>query len=497
MLSGKLTHVLYIWHDGLIAVSSSGRQITASRRFSLAQPLAGDVARPEPGFDDWVQAHRRDLFQIVVDSVDELHVVEDIPKVSLRDRDALIGKRMLQRFRDARFTAYRLLAANRRANQPPDGAPEARVAKGTRQVFMTALVNDSTLNPWYEVLRRHRVRIRRLSSPALLSQDLVQLFARDQSGLLVSLNPAGLRQTLVIDGVIRFSRLASIRDSGAQAVRDEMLRTLQYLSMSQRIPRAVAQAGTLKGWIVDAGIEGTDSLGAELVVDPAFKVPLMRVPTQALAPTPVADWPGLGVWVTALRSTNGFADYTNAQVRQFDQLQIWKNRIWAGAGAVAATGLAIMIGVSLLLQAHRVESQTYAKLHESYYVQISELERQLQLLPVSAGEMRAVVESAAQMRARQISAANVLGLIGQAMPQDPAMQLRSVEWRRSDDQANESQLAGNAPDVTAPDTEGQVPMAAPMGVPPARASPCASWVRSPARWARPRPMTGWPDSPSG
>ena len=113
-------------------------------------------------FQQWVERHRRDIFTLLIDHVDELQLVEEIPRLGRRDREKLIAKRSAQRFRDSEFTTHQLI--ERASGQ----------TRKQHRIAMMALKASVPVAPWLEVLLKLQIRIRRVTSPSLLADPLMR-----------------------------------------------------------------------------------------------------------------------------------------------------------------------------------------------------------------------------------------------------------------------------------------------------------------------------------
>ena len=146
---------------------------------------------------------------------------DEVPRVAGRDRRALIRRRIEQRFREAEFSIATPLSATattgRRAARPQATVP----------VLLSALRGSVALNPWLPALREAERQIVSMVSPALMAPRVTKRIRPHDSGLLATLGPDGLRQTVIVGGRLRFSRIATALDGAtAETVRDELLRTL-------------------------------------------------------------------------------------------------------------------------------------------------------------------------------------------------------------------------------------------------------------------------------
>lgn len=166
---------------------------------------------------------------LLVDVVEEDFQRDTVPHVAGRARTALIERRLLQLYRD---TPYR------------HAAPQGRERDGRKddRLLFSALTKPDHLTPWLETLQQRAVPLAGIYSVALLGE----LFARKtrlpaERCLLITRQSAGLRQSYLEEGHLRFSRLTPLSDSDPQAVAATVLReaekTRQFLASTRQLPR--------------------------------------------------------------------------------------------------------------------------------------------------------------------------------------------------------------------------------------------------------------------
>lgn len=338
----RRAHTLYVTAQGLIALTHQANRVEISARFDAPEEEIGHSINESQVVNDfrrWVKKHRDDVFVLLIDHVDEQQLIEDIPRLGSRDRESLIAKRAAQRFRDCEFTTHQML--EKIADQ---GRKQHRIA-------LMALKPSVPLTHWLDVLLDSQVRIRRLTSPTLLADPLMRRLAPGQTGLLVSHNPAGLRQTLLVNGNVRFSRLARLEAFDRQEVSDEIQRSLQYLIMTQRLTRAEMDHPGFGIWVVDDGIADAVTFPARMKLDSGADVPVRLLNPPALGMASLPGQAALGLWAGAAVRMAGRRDYGNARTSVFDRIHQWKIRLWSSSIAVALTGALMTVFVNQAVDA--------------------------------------------------------------------------------------------------------------------------------------------------
>src|SRR5579859_5857065 len=202
---------------------------TAGRALELEAKFSGDDLGIS-AFRDYLHGQRGALFAVVADLAGEDFHEEQIPYVRGADREAVLSRRLAQRYRDTRLAAALSL-----------GQVAAAERKNER-VLLTSFTNTQQLTPWLDALEEAGAKLSGVYSIPLLAPALAKkLGARDARLLLVTANRAGLRQCYVENSKLRFARLERTVDMVPQAlamfVRSETQRLVQYLVTLRALPR--------------------------------------------------------------------------------------------------------------------------------------------------------------------------------------------------------------------------------------------------------------------
>jgi len=181
-------------------------------------------------FREHLRNARGALFAVLADLAGEDFHEEQIPYVRGADRDAVVARRLAQRYRDTRLAAALSLGqatTSERRNE---------------RLLLASFTNTQQLTPWLDALEEAGARLSGVYSVPLLAPALAaRLGAREERLLLVSANRAGLRQCYVDHGRLRFARLERTVEMVPQAlamfVRSETQRLVQYLATLRALPR--------------------------------------------------------------------------------------------------------------------------------------------------------------------------------------------------------------------------------------------------------------------
>ena len=180
-------------------------------------------------FRELLLKRKRALFYLLADLSGEDFHEEQIPYLRGRDRQAVIQRRIAQRYRDTRLaTALSLgVVSGERRNE---------------RMLLASFTNSQQISPWVDAIADAGIKLAGVYSAPLLAPALAaRLGGRGGSCLVVTVNRAGLRQSFLEDGKLRFSRLERIASMDAVAlamlIRTETVRLAQYLQTMRALPR--------------------------------------------------------------------------------------------------------------------------------------------------------------------------------------------------------------------------------------------------------------------
>jgi hypothetical protein len=219
-MSAKL--VIYFTVGGHALYRVMGGALELERRFS-----ADDAGLEE--FRSHLKGRKGALAYVLADLTGEDFHEDQIPYLRGSDRQAVVQRRLAQRYRDTRLAAALSLGYV---------AGERR----TERLLLASFTNTQQFTPWLDALAESGARLSGVYSIPLLAPALAaRLGVRTGRAFVVTANGAGLRQCYVEDGHLRFARLERIADMAPEAlaafVRAETLRLLQYLSTLRALPR--------------------------------------------------------------------------------------------------------------------------------------------------------------------------------------------------------------------------------------------------------------------
>ena len=189
-------------------------------------------------FRDHLRGQGRALYAVLADLAGEDFHEEAIPYLRGSDRDAVVQRRLAQRYRDTR------LATALSLGQAFSGE------RRNERLLLTSFTNTQQLAPWLDALEEAGARLSGVYSVPLLAPALAaRLGVKAERLLLATATRAGLRQCYIEQGRLRFARLERTVEMVPQAlamfVRSETQRLLQYLVTLRALPREGAPVQVL------------------------------------------------------------------------------------------------------------------------------------------------------------------------------------------------------------------------------------------------------------
>jgi hypothetical protein len=223
--------LLYFTAEDHYLYAASGGSLRLEAKFSGDDLGVGE-------FRGYLGSRRAGLFSVVADLAGEDFHEDQIPFLRGADREAVVQRRLAQRYRDTRLAAAlslgHLSTAERR----------------NERLLLTSFTNTQQLAPWLDALEESGARLAGVYSVPLLAPALAaRLGHKSGRCFVVSANRAGLRQSFVEEGRLRFARLERTVEMVPQAlamfVRSETVRLTQYLVTLRALPREGAPVRVL------------------------------------------------------------------------------------------------------------------------------------------------------------------------------------------------------------------------------------------------------------
>lgn len=429
-----MKHLVYFTATDHYVYSWSGGRLELLARFP-----ADDAG--VTGFREFLAGRRGALFYAMADLAGEDFHEEQIPYLRGGDREQVVQRRLAQRYRDTRLAAALSLGtvSGERRNE---------------RLLLTSFTNTQQLAPWLDALTEAGAKLVGVYSVPLLAPALAaKLGVKRGRAFVVSANSAGLRQSFVEDGRLRFARLERTvemaPDAFAAFVRAETGRLAQYLATLRVLPRdgppvrafVIAPPGQRAAFeralVSDTRLSFVTLDAAEA----ARKVGVKSAPTGT-------DAEQLYLHLVVKRAPREqFARREDRRSYYLWQLQ----RGLVAAGAIGLAACALLSGAKWLdLSGMLGETQ---QLRVQTQVTSQEYQRITSAFPVTqttTDNLRATVTEFGKLARRTAAPKDALVYVSRVLNDFPQIELDSLQWRleRPDERGAAKPPAGTVPATT-------------------------------------------------
>jgi hypothetical protein len=406
-------YLLYFTDEDHYLYASSGARLQLEARFSGDEAGIGQ-------FREYLRGRKGALFGVVADLAGEDFQEEQVPLLRGGDREAVVQRRLAQRYRDTRLATALSLGT------------VATAQRKNERLLLASFTNTQQFVPWLDALEEAGARLAGVYSVPLLAPALAaSLGVRRGRALVVSANRSGLRQSFVEDGRLRFARLERTVDMSAQAlaafVRSETLRLVQYLVTLRALPRDGAPLPVMV--VAPRGERAV----FEQALAPDARVSFRTIDAaQASAAVKLRQAPegtaaeALYLHLAARKPPKGQFASSGDRRRYF----IWQlQRAVMAAGAVGFVACALFAGarayeaVDLRVRASEQarEARTAAERYERITASFPVTETTTENLRVAVLEFRRIADASAQPDRGFVHVSRVLERF-------PQMELDAIQW---------------------------------------------------------------------
>jgi hypothetical protein len=404
----------------ILYFTAAGHALYAWSRRSLA--LEATFAADDQGLEQFREAlklHRGSLAYVVADLAGEDFHEEQIPYLRGGDRQAVVQRRLLQRYRDTRLAVALSLG----------------IVEGERRnerLLLASFTNTQQFAPWLDALSEAGAKLSGVYSVPLIAPALAsRLGARGGRCFLVSATSAGLRQCYVEDGRLRFARLERLSEMSAESlaafVRSETLRLAQYLGTLRAMPR--------DGAPMDVLVVAPD---AQVAVFQQSLVSDSRLAFRTVGMSDAARKVGLKATPTGAVAEELFLQIAvrHAPKEQFARTEerrsfiLWKlQRAVLAAGALGFAACVLYAGVKWL-DVFNVRGEI-ADARRGAQDALSQHQRITSTFPVTqttSENLKAAVQEFQKIAARTAMPEPALVHLSRVLEQFPQIELDSVAW---------------------------------------------------------------------
>ena len=397
-------HALYRWAGGALALEA---------RFA---PDAEGLAE----FRAHLKGRKGALVTVLADLEGEDFSEDQIPYLRGADRQAVVERRLAQRYRDTRLAAALSLGL-------------ASGERRSERLLLASFANTQQFSAWLDALAESGTRLSGVYSVPLLAPALAaRLGARGGRAFVITANSTGLRQCYVEEGRLRFARLERIPELAPEALgafaRAETLRLARYLSTLRALPRegppiqviAIAPAAQRAAWEQALASDAQLAFHTVSMEEAARKAGIKR---------PAGGAGGEQLFLHLALKAPPKEQFARAEERRgFVLWRLQRAIVIAGAAGFAACALyAAALWVDLLavkgqISAQRLEArdatQQYERITASFPV-----------TQTTTGNLKATVVEFTKIAAQSASPEPALVYLSRVVDKFPQMEIESVQWR--------------------------------------------------------------------
>jgi len=404
--------LLYLTSRELVAFRWNRGELQEEARFTPGDEGAA-------AFSEYASRAQDSLFYILADLVEEDFFQENIPYLRGTDRRALLARKLAQRYRDTSLAMTLSLGTE-------------TAARREERILYASFTNTQQFQPWLGLLRSIQARVAGVYSIPQVTPLLgKRIGVRSRRYMMVSLQQAGLRQTYVENGKIRFSRLGKV-DAGdpavlAQACAAESARFYQYLQNSRILSRenvpleVIVLAPRETRALYEAACPSNAQLRFCIVDLEAARrgAGLKSAPRGTLAES-------LYLQVTA--RARFVAQFADDALRRFYDL--WRTQVGLVATGVSLFALALLLSAAKLIQAEHVAVAARAERVEEGAAseQYARMQASFPKTPVSSEVLKVTVRNFQVLMRQEARVSDLLVEVSHALAASPQIDVERIDW---------------------------------------------------------------------
>ncbi len=375
-----------------------------------------------PAFGEYVADAPKALYDLLVDIVEEDFHQESIPFLRSGDRRSMLNLKLAQRYRDTSLAMTLSLGYQ--------SGPRRE-----ESILFASLTNTQSLQPWLEALVGREARIAGVYSVPLLAPALAKRLGFPQKRfLLISLQQAGIRQSFVDNGQIRFSRLSQIYGDDmaerAGAMAAETSRLHQYLINMRMMPRDSAALDVIVLAPDEAQSDfqracvSTEELNYHIVTAGAAAkmTGLKSAPAGMLAER---------LFLNLLAHSPPSRQFAADDYRRF--FNIWRMRVATHATSAAVFSICVLLALPRLMDYYAVrdmigDNQAQERRLNTQY---THLQAKFQKTPTSTENLKALIKNYIVLEKQSVSIDKMFVELSKALAVVPQIEIERIEWEIS------------------------------------------------------------------
>lgn len=407
--------LLYLTMQGLQAYRWKAGKLAADGAFGTDDPGAVEFA-------NYVGTSPKALYYLVADVIDEDFFQENIPLVRGKDRRALLGRRIAQRYRDSSLALALSLG-------------KQKGLRDEERILFSSFTNTQPFQPWLAALRSSEARLVGVYSLALIAPLVAKrLKLAAPRFILVSLQNGGMRQSYVEEGKIRFSRLGRANPAdphaAAEACAAESNRILQFL-INLRI---VARETGLLDVVALAPAAHRSAYEAAWGDNPRLKLNFIDLESACRTAGLQSAPPGMlaeRLFLHVLALAQPAEQFASDALRRFYHL--WRARLALLAGGAAVCAFSLLLSGLRLLEVHGINNETMREAQQEASVtrKYDRLQADFPKTPLPRAMLKAAVGTAGVILRQSVLPDRLFADISQALTAVPQIELDKLDWEIS------------------------------------------------------------------
>jgi len=356
---------------------------------------------------------------MMVDAVEEDYRFESLPHSFGSDRSEMIARKLKQHYRNTQFCSARMQGRD----------PGKR--RDDRYLFC-ALTNPELITTWLQAVTERELPVGGIYLLPTVSAMLVEKLGLKQTNLLVvSIHGAGLRLSFFREQQLRISRLARIDGNASEAIKNYAeeisntrlyLHALRVMTLDEHLSVLIVDRNDTLTGLENAIARDNPNLECrrlgrqEIISSLGITGPVMESSSDAL----YLHLLGLRAPDNNLAPANVTLGYRQHQIRR---------GIYA-LSAVTAFAIAIWCSITLYqIFDARIDTQSARRQTQDLQAKYQEATRQFPAAPTTAENLRRAVEVSQKIGATTRTPEIMMDLISQALDSNPAIVMRSLDWK--------------------------------------------------------------------
>ncbi len=382
----------------------------------------------------FLTSHRESPIQLIIDAVEEDYRTETIPHSSGRARSEMLKRKLSQIYRNTTYRTAQFIG--RETDKRRDD-----------RILLMALTNADLVTPWVTIIEEIEAPLAGAYMQPTISQLLVKTLKLKQPNLLLmTRQPAGLRQTYFANQQARLSRINPTAGLNEQQLDNlclsETEKTRLYLISLRVITRETPLHlvfPSTSGNTTDFAAQLDEQQGISADVIPVEQL-AKKIGLSADLLTRYPDLLHMHVLARGRVSNNLLPE---TQTKNY-QLLLLK---WAlNSTSAAAVGIAGLVAISSLLntaslkqQIDTIIQQTRAK--EIEYIGVS---RSFPKTPIPGGDLKIAVDLAQKFDDLNKTPRRFMSVVSASLEKQPELQINRLRWKQTEDAKFADELPGKA-----------------------------------------------------